>query len=90
MAAGDKERIDHDAFGKMRVEYWDITTNGSGTITIRPSMHRIKAVYSQWTQDIGLVPSNLECIPSSDKTTLVITNSAGLTKTANVMIIGYP
>ena len=89
MAAGVFALSARDKFTKTNVQFWTGTTNGAGPTLINPGMTRILFCFPSWTEKIGPVASTLEPIISSDTKTITLTNTAGLTKTASLMIVGF-
>jgi len=89
MAAGSKTLIEYDHFGKSRVEWWSITTNGTGTVAITPGVTRILYCHGAWTEDIGPNPHVLEFLIAADERSVVISCTGDLVKSANIMIVGY-
>ena len=90
MAAPGTKTLDrHDSTNKHKVEYWDITTHPAG-VRIDSSLGRIVYAQATWSEFIGEEASSLQAVIGTGSKFVTIYNTAGIVKTANVMLVGDP
>lgn len=88
MAAGDTERVLCDSTAKMKMEVWEITTNGAGATVIKSGLGRIKYVFAQVTEFVADAVTLIPLI-EDDNQTVTVQNTGDLIVTANVLLLGF-
>ena len=88
MAAGDTLKTREGCVGGMRLQTWEITTNGVTGVAVNTGFHRVNAVSATFTQDIGAAATTLECTISGG--TVTVTCAIAVSKTASVVVYGDP